>query len=274
MRTAQPYRKSLVLSVLLHVIAFSFFIISFDFSAPNFVLKNNSNDANFIHAMIMSAPVVPNKPVPTPTPPPPAPKPIVKPVVKPIMKPLLPKPVAPKVVIKKNVIPLVVKKPKIIPKKEIQKQLLAELKEETVKKQHKQKALEQSFESELRNLSQKKLLQQMASDLPVQTNADNDKMRGVVDKYRALILAALGRHWVIPSNTDKNAKTTLMIRLERNGTVTEVEIYQSSGNVALDNSARAAVFQASPLPVPKDAAEFAPFKQFLLVCRPMMFQSG
>ena len=48
------------------------------------------------------------------------------------------------------------------------------------------------------------------------------------------------------------------------GVVINVSVARSSGNPALDNSARAAVFKASPLPVPDDPDLFNAFRQITL----------
>lgn len=279
----QSYRKSIFFSVIFHIIILSLFVVSFDFSKNYTFLNNSPNPQMIMRATVMPAPAPKPNPVPIsqpqpmmqppqptiPTPTPmPTPVPQAKPIPQPVSKPVpVVKPLPPK----KNVIALKVKKEKT-DTKDMQKQILDELKKESLlEKKLKQKALEKSFESEIRNLSQQKtLLQQLQHEQS--TDSNFEKMNGIIDKYRAMILEAVGHRWLIPSNTDKNAITKLMIRLEPGGMVVDVQIYQSSGNVALDNSARAAVFKASPLPVPPSLNEFVPFKQFVLVFRPKMFK--
>jgi colicin import membrane protein len=89
-----------------------------------------------------------------------------------------------------------------------------------------------------------------------------------------MVLQAIGQHWLIPNDADKTLATKLLIYLAPGGVVLDAEIYQSSGNPALDISARAAVFKASPLPVPTDSAAFNFFRRFVLVFRPMYFQQN
>jgi colicin import membrane protein len=54
----------------------------------------------------------------------------------------------------------------------------------------------------------------------------------------------------------------------------DVKISRSSGNDALDRSAMAAVFKASPLPVPTDPTLLASFRELNLILRPDAVVSG
>lgn len=94
------------------------------------------------------------------------------------------------------------------------------------------------------------------------------RMRGEVDRYRALILQVISQNWRLPGVPDKNRYAELLIHLAPGGTVLDVQVTKSSGNVGLDNSARAAVFRSSPLPVPADLSAFEPFRSFLLKVKP------
>ena len=94
------------------------------------------------------------------------------------------------------------------------------------------------------------------------------QMHGVVDKYKALILQTISQHWIVPTNADKKLTAELLIRLAPGGLVLDVQLIKSSGDAALDRSARAAVFNASPLPVPTDSDAFTAFRQFVLKVKP------
>ncbi len=59
-----------------------------------------------------------------------------------------------------------------------------------------------------------------------------------------------------------------MIRLGPGGAVLNVQVSRSSGDPALDSSARAAVFKASPLPVPNDPDLFNQFREIRLTVKP------
>lgn len=267
MAMQQPYRKPLLIAVVLHVFIFILLAMGFQITGKNYVVENYEN-APIVTAMVMNAPpsppqpqVVPAPPVqaaPKPVPPPPPVKQVA--AAKPIVIP--PKP---------EVIAIDVKKQKKLRQEQLEKQLLADLKKtKAIQKNLKQKSLEQAFANEIKNLSKKK----QASREQSVVGDKEQHSQGEIDKYKALVLQVIGHHWLIPANADKNLATKLMIYLAPGGTVLDVEIYESSGNPALDTSARAAVFKASPLPVPSDAERFKFFKSFVLVFRPIYFQNG
>ncbi len=268
MQIRQSYSQPFIIAIVFHIIVFLLLALGFQFSGKNFVVEN-VNNAPIINAMVMNPMPAPPKVTPAPLPTPPAPQP-VKPepvkqqVAKPIEKPVVIPP-------KKDVLAINNKKQKKLQKELLEKQLLSELKKQQDKqKKIKQKVLENALANEIKNLSAKK----KQSDIQ-RANAEREqKAQGIVDKYKALILQAIGQHWIIPDGVDKKLATKLVIYLAPGGMVLNAEIYESSGNVALDNSARAAVFKSSPLPVPTDAEEFKFFKRFVLVFRPMYFQHG
>jgi TonB family protein len=258
----QPiYRKPLFISIVLHVFLFLVFALGFQFTGKTYVVEN-SNTPNIVNAMVMSSQstpkVMPPTPVPVKTPPPPTQA--VAPPAKPKVVPPPPKP---------DVIAIDNKKQKQLQQQQIEKQLLADLHKTKIKqKTLKQQALENAFENEIKNL---KVKQQSSQRI---AGERDQKARGEVDKYKALVLQVIGRHWIIPTNVDKNLATKIVIFLAPGGMVLDAEIYESSGNTALDNSARAAVFKASPLPVPSDPEAFKFFRRFVLVFRPIYFQKG
>ena len=92
--------------------------------------------------------------------------------------------------------------------------------------------------------------------------------QGVVDKYKALIIQAISEKWLVPPQSNKKLSSELLIRLAPGGMVLSVDVTKSSGDPALDSSARAAVLKASPLPVPNDTGAFEPFRQFVLKVKP------
>lgn len=94
------------------------------------------------------------------------------------------------------------------------------------------------------------------------------QVQGVVDHYQAMILQAISQQWMVPSGIDKSLSCTLSIQLAPDGTVLNVSLVKGSGNVLLDRSAVAAVYKASPLPVPKDADAFESFRNINLIVRP------
>lgn len=99
----------------------------------------------------------------------------------------------------------------------------------------------------------------------------SEAINGVVDQYKGLILEAISKNWLVPPGTDPSLACQLVITLGSAGKVTNVQVVKSSGNALLDQSAVAAVYKASPLPVPGDSDAAAIFKQFSLTLKPEQF---
>lgn len=94
------------------------------------------------------------------------------------------------------------------------------------------------------------------------------RIAGEVDKYKALIVNAIGRNWILPENADSTLSSQFRIRLAPDGMVLEVSLTRSSGDPLLDRSAQTAIYKASPLPVPTDAETFNMFRDISLTVRP------
>jgi len=92
--------------------------------------------------------------------------------------------------------------------------------------------------------------------------------KGVFDVYRARIIHQIESHWVLPTYADSHASCQLLVHLAPGGKVTSVSVSRSSGSQPLDRSARLAVMQASPLPVPSDPATFKSFATLRLTLKP------
>lgn len=88
---------------------------------------------------------------------------------------------------------------------------------------------------------------------------------------QAKIIAAISAQWVYPRDINKNASSLLKIWLGAGGRVVRVALLQSSGFPALDRSAIAAVYRASPLPLPDDVSLSQKFKRFELRVQPPAF---
>lgn len=250
-------------SLLLHFLLFMGFIISFDFKAPIPVLKNADQ---IIEARIFEEPKKPSKIIQDPV------KKVAPPpkIVEPTPPPKVKEPPKVEPIIKKEAI--AIPDPKLKKQKEdlIQKQLLADLQKQKLaeKKKQKQKAVEDALQKEMKALNEKNLLDAMQKEQKQIAEAEAAKMQGVVDKYKALILQAISQNWLIPGGVNKKLSAELMIRLAPGGLVLDAHVTRSSGDVALDRSAVAAVYKASPLPVPTDTSEFEPFRQFVLKVKP------
>lgn len=144
------------------------------------------------------------------------------------------------------------------------------------KQQQQQQAQQKQQQlAKLRQQDAQDLLQQQLSSDAQQLNAARAQyMASIIDKYRALIINAIAQEWLLPDNTNPNLSATLLIHLAPGGVVLSVQVTQSSGNPALDRSAIAAVYKASPLPVPADPAEFNSFRDLSLTVKPESFVNG
>ena len=110
--------------------------------------------------------------------------------------------------------------------------------------------------------------QQESSKLAAQNAEKNARIAGEVDRYKALIISAISRQWILPDNTQNNLSSQFRIRLAPDGSVLEVSLTRGSGDSVLDHSAQSAIYKASPLPVPADPEAFNTFRDISLTVRP------
>lgn len=90
-----------------------------------------------------------------------------------------------------------------------------------------------------------------------------------IGKYTNLIKQKVDRNWLRPQNARDGLSCWLQVRLSPGGEVLVARVTQSSGDVAFDRSAEAAVYKASPLPVPQDASLFdEKFREFKFYFNP------
>lgn len=150
------------------------------------------------------------------------------------------------------------------------KDLLADMKKLKEKKKikAKKKDLQNPFAKMLREQSELSLRQNLLNEKIKLKGKLSRQAQGVVNKYKALIVQAISENWLVPLQANKSLTSELMIKLAPGGMVLDVQITRSSGDKALDSSARAAVLKSSPLPVPNDPEEFEPFRQFVLKVKP------
>lgn len=270
-------KRFLIASFTAHALILLALIISFEFSEPMAVLEN-TNQQDVISAVVLGdtakSKVLPHE-QPAPTPPPP-PKPVVKDTPKP---PPAPAPAAKPVVAEKELekaIALTVdkKKPVKTAVKKLSpdifgKDLLADVASETKKvKSDAQKKLADKYQKMLKAQAEQSLRDHLLDENIKLQGQLSRQAQGVVDKYKALIVQAISEKWLVPPQSNKKLASELLIRLAPGGMVLDVQITKSSGDPALDSSARAAVLKASPLPVPSDAGAFQSFRQFVLKVKP------
>ncbi len=154
-----------------------------------------------------------------------------------------------------------------------QQQLRKKQQEETEKFAllQKKQAEEKAREERLQEEKTKAELEEKKRQAAIQTALDAAKkaqMAGEVDKYKAMIINAISRQWILPENVDKGLSSQFRIRLAPSGAVLEVNLMRSSGDAILDRSAQTAIYKASPLPVPADPVTFDLFRDISLTVRP------
>ncbi len=121
---------------------------------------------------------------------------------------------------------------------------------------------------QLKLAQEKELEAQIAAEKTEIEAAKTKDQQSEIDKYKALIEHAISQHWVVPGGANPDLSCTLLIQVGPGGKVLNVQISRSSGDIGLDNSARSAVFKASPLPTP-DAPELAAqFREMRLTVKP------
>lgn len=141
---------------------------------------------------------------------------------------------------------------------------LAELKKKKADELAKAEQIKQSKAKEEQLKKQQEAAAQQAA-LNAQKNA---RIAGEVDKYKALIISAISRQWILPENVSGGMSSQFRIRLAPDGAVLDVSLTRSSGDPILDRSAQSAIYKASPLPVPSDPETFNVFRDISLTVRP------
>lgn len=144
-----------------------------------------------------------------------------------------------------------------------EKRRLAKLKKEQ-DELNKKRELERKKQQQI---AAEKKRQQLAMEKQ-QRLAKQQKINGLVNKYKALIVNSIGQNWILPENVDKSASCQFEIKIAPGGTVLNVKLTRSSGSPILDRSAQTAIYKASPLPVPSDPDAFTIFRLVRLTVRP------
>lgn len=278
-------KKFFIISLVCHLSILAIILLGFDYTAPLPVIQN-TNQHDIISAVVLGdtpkSKIVKEEPAATPpvTEEAKKPEPIeAKPEPKPerVTKVEKKQPdddaIALEAAKKKKLAAEEARQAKEKKEKELRdsmaKSLMADIMQEKKKqKKIKQKALQTKFEKMLKQQAEQSLRQQLLDEEIKLKGTQSRMAQGVVDKYKALIVQAISENWIVPTQANKKLYSELMIRIAPGGMVLDVQITKSSGDKALDSSARAAVMKSSPLPVPKNANEFEPFRQFVLKVRP------
>lgn len=139
---------------------------------------------------------------------------------------------------------------------------------ESLQKQQKEDAAAKAERALVAQEEARRKAQQIAQQQAAQEQQRSAQMSGEVNKYKALIIQAISQHWILPDHVDPQLFSQFRIQLAPTGKVLSVSLIKSSGDPVLDRSAQAAIYKASPLPVPSDSKVFNLFRDISLTVRP------
>jgi colicin import membrane protein len=144
----------------------------------------------------------------------------------------------------------------------------AKAKAETASKAEAAKAAAAKKEAATKNAEAEKALAAKKAESQERDEARLAEANLQVDKYSGLIQDAIKQNWQILPNTDKTLAVRVTIRTAAGGAVIDVQVIKSSGDAILDRSAVAAVYKASPLPLPPEAEIAEQFRSFNVTLEP------
>jgi colicin import membrane protein len=119
-----------------------------------------------------------------------------------------------------------------------------------LEQQRKEEERKKAIQAEIAREEAELQKQQEAERLARQAEARRQAQQSEIDKYRSLIQEEITRHWNIPATAAQELKCKVKVRLISSGDVVDVQIIESSGDPAFDNSVEKAVYRAAPLSVP------------------------
>ncbi len=157
------------------------------------------------------------------------------------------------------------------------------IKEELAQKQAEKYKVEQQLKEKLAKKREEDLLAKLKAEqqeilqdslkeeeeLIATSRRQSSLAKREIDRYILMQQAKVSRSWISrESFLGRNLVTKLEIRLASDGRVISVNIVQSSGDAALDLSAKNAILKASPLPVPEDSSLRKNFTVYRFTFRP------
>jgi colicin import membrane protein len=116
-----------------------------------------------------------------------------------------------------------------------------------------------------RREAEQALQQQLAAE---QAGMEAARVQGVVAEYIGYIQERIQRSWLRPPGSAAGLSCVVQVGLIPGGEVARVQIVRSSGDPVFDRSVETAVYKASPLPLPPDAALFKHFRDLRLIFKP------
>lgn len=134
--------------------------------------------------------------------------------------------------------------------------------------QRKAEAEKQRRENEARKAAEAEMQARLAAEQERLATQRRSAMQRMIDEYVLYIQEKVQRSWIRPPSSGGELSCTVEVRLIPSGEVIDAQIVRSSGNTAFDRSVEAAVFKASPLPVPPDAEVMQQFRSLRFEFKP------
>jgi colicin import membrane protein len=116
-----------------------------------------------------------------------------------------------------------------------------------------------------RREAEQALQSQLAAE---QAGIEAARVQGKVEEYIGYIQERIQRSWLRPPGSPAGLSCVVQVGLIPGGEVARVQIVRSSGDPVFDRSVESAVYKASPLPLPQDAALFKHFRDLRLIFKP------
>lgn len=128
-------------------------------------------------------------------------------------------------------------------------------------------------EEKKRQEEQARREQQLKKQIEAEQQAAADKAReaqarSLLAQYTSLIEQKVRRNWLRPASAREGMSCTVRVRLIPGGEVSDVRVVKGSGDELFDRSVVTAVYKASPLPLPPDAALFDYFRELEFIFKP------
>jgi colicin import membrane protein len=139
-------------------------------------------------------------------------------------------------------------------------------KEEAIRKAEAEKKRKQ--EEARRKAAEQEMQARLAAEQERLASQRRSAMQRMIDEYVLYIQEKVQRSWIRPPSSGSELSCTVEVRLIPSGEVIDAKIVRGSGNAAFDRSVEAAVFKASPLPVPPDPDVMEQFRSLRFEFKP------
>jgi colicin import membrane protein len=123
-------------------------------------------------------------------------------------------------------------------------------------------------EEAARKAAEQEMQARLAAEQARMATQRQSAMQRMIDEYALYIQEKVQRSWIRPPNSGSGLSCTVEVRLIPSGEVINAQIVRSSGDTAFDRSVEAAVFKASPLPVPPDPEVMEQFRSLRFEFKP------